>query len=186
MHVRAKDEAQLISRARQGDEDAVTQLYRANVQAIYRYVHYRVGDAHVAEDLTADTFVRAIEGLDRFEYRGVPFRAWLYRIAHARVVDHHRARNRHPHQSLEAVDHVGEADLEGRVAARLRIEKLAALLPRLTEDQQQVLIFRFIEGYNIEETASLINKTPGAVKSLQHRALRSLARIFQEEHGASD
>jgi RNA polymerase sigma-70 factor (ECF subfamily) len=182
--VPAKDEAKLIDRAKQGDADAVTQLYQAHVQAIYRYVHYRVGDGTVAEDLTADTFLRAIEGLKGYEYRGVPFRAWLYRIAYARIVDYHRAQNRRRHQPLDAANLHADVDLEGSVANQLRIEQLAALLPRLTDQQQDVLILRFVEQCSIEETASLVGKTTGAIKSLQHRALRSLARIFEEEYGA--
>lgn len=180
------DEARLISRAKNGEESAVTELYRTHVQAIYRFVFYRVGDQNVAEDLTADTFLKALEGLERYEYRGVPFRAWLYRIAYTRVADYHRTRYRRRYQPLDSVELPVDADLEGRVARHQRIEEMAALLPLLTDNQQDVLIFRFLEGYSIEETAEALQKTPGAVKSLQHRALRSLARIYEEEHGATE
>jgi len=184
--VQAEREARLIKRAQQGEESAVSQLYHDNVQAIFRYVFYRTGDQNVAEDLTAETFLRAIEGLDRYEYRGVPFRAWLYRIANARVADHLRAQARENVQPLDSIGHGVDPGLENGVATQLEIEKLTALLPRLTEDQQQVLIMRFLSGYSIEETATIMDKTPGAIKSLQHRALRSLARLFEQEHGARE
>jgi RNA polymerase sigma-70 factor (ECF subfamily) len=182
--VQADREARLIKRAQQGEESAVSQLYRDNVQAIYRYVYYRVGNQNVAEDLTAETFLRAIEGLDRYVYRGVPFRAWLYRIASARVVDHLRAQARENVQPLDAIRHGHDPGLESSVSTQLEIEKLTALLPRLTDEQQQVLILRFLSGHSVEETAALMDKTSGAIKSLQHRALRSLARLFEQEHGA--
>ena len=182
--MQSDDEAKLIAKAKGGDEQAVALLYDAHVQAIYRYVYYRVSDENTAEDLTADTFLRAIEGLEGYEYRGVPFRAWLYRIAFARVVDFHRKQGRRIQQPLDTVNPVSDVDLEAVVATRLAVERLAELLPRLTEEQQNVIVLRFIEGYSIEETAGFVDKTEGAVKALQHRALRSLARIYKDEFGA--
>lgn len=177
------EEEKLINQAKNGDEHAIAGLYNEHVQAIYRYVFYRVRDEATAEDLTSDTFLRAFEGLETFEYRGVPYRAWLYRIAYARIVDFHRKQGRRIQQPLDTVTLISDTDLEGDASHNLRVEQIAELLPRLTDSQQEVIILRFIEGYSIEETAQHMGKSDGAVKALQHRALRSLARIYEDEYG---
>lgn len=177
-------EANLIARARQGDRQALSALYEANVQNIYRYVFYRVSSEAVAEDITSETFLKAIEGLGTYEDRGVPFVAWLYRIAYARIADYYRRGKRQP-EPMNVADFASDSDVVERAAIKqMRIDRLVALLPKLTGDQQHVIILRIIEGYSIEETASMINKTQGAVKALQHRALRSLARVYYDEYGA--
>src|SRR3954464_1703847 len=90
------NERQLLQRVRQGDADAFAHLYQANVQAVFRYIAYRVNDTHLAEDLTGDVFIRALKSIGTYEDQGKPFLAWLYRIAHARVVDHYRQKDRRP------------------------------------------------------------------------------------------
>jgi len=175
------DEKRLIGRAKRGDRAAVSDLYRRHVDAIYRYVHLRVGDPIVAEDLTAEVFLKALEGLGEYRYTGVPFVAWLYRIARARTVDHWRRTGRR--QEVELPDEIAATGVNPEVIASARIERadLAATLRRLTGDQQQVIVLRFVEEMSLAQVATVVGKTVGAVKALQHRALASLARLMNEQ-----
>jgi len=175
------DESQLIERAQRGDRGALSELYRRHADAVYRYVHLRVGDAIVAEDLTAEVFLRALEGLEEYRYTGVPFIVWLYRIAHARTVDHWRQTGRR--QETELSDRMAATGANPEVIVGTRIERadLAAALRRLTNDQQQVIILRFVEEMSLAQVAAVMNKTVGAVKALQHRALVSLSRLMSEQ-----
>ncbi|MEE9618046.1 MAG: sigma-70 family RNA polymerase sigma factor [Anaerolineae bacterium] len=175
------DERQLIERARRGNRGALGELYRRHVDAIYRYVHLRVGDPTVAEDLTAEVFLRALEGLGEYRYTGVPLIAWLYRIARARTADHWRRAGRY--QEIELSDKIAATGSDPEVIASARIERsdLVAALRRLTDNQQQVIILRFVEEMSLAQAAAVMGKTVGAVKALQHRALASLARLMGEQ-----
>jgi RNA polymerase sigma-70 factor (ECF subfamily) len=174
--VRKNDEGELIRRARQRDADAFTELYRRHIDRIFRYVLLRVADESTAEDITSDVFVRALEALDTYEDRGAPFAAWLYRIANARVIDHWR-RTRRAHVSLETSGIDASVDEPARDV--LMYKTLAESLARLTNEQQEVIILKFVEGYSITEIARITGRTEGAVKSLQHRALAALARLME-------
>ncbi len=174
-------ESQLIRRAIAGDTAAISELYERHVDAIYRYVAYRVDDPHIAEDITADVFLRALERLDQYDERGVPFAAWLYRISHARVVDHWRATNRHPTIPLdELTDQELKGDDSGLATDVLQHRALREALKAITLDQQEVLVLRFMQGLSNEEISQIVNKTVGAVKALQHRGLAALARLLKE------
>lgn len=170
------DERRLLHQAQRGDADAFAELYRSNVQAIFRYIFHRVNDPHLAEDLTGDVFTKALEGLQDYQDQGKPFIAWLYRIAHARVIDHYRRVERRPTESdVEdepiPVDH----DMDAAMIRRHAAQALRAAITELTDEQQQVIILRFIEGMRIEAVAELMDKQANAIKALQFRALRSLA-----------
>jgi RNA polymerase sigma-70 factor (ECF subfamily) len=175
------DEPFLIERAKSYDQKAISELYKRHVQSIYRYIYYRVGDVNAAEDLTADVFLKALEGLEGFTYRGIPFSAWLYRIAHARVVDHFRRQARRELLPLdERLVATGKGP-QAAVEAQLYHEELQSAIAQLTADQQQVIILRFVEGLSNAEVARILGKSEGAVKSLQHRALNALQRIMRRE-----
>jgi RNA polymerase sigma-70 factor, ECF subfamily len=170
------EEKRLLQAAQQGDSDAFALLYRAHVQTIFRYITFRVNDTHLAEDLTGDVFTRALEGLAKYTDTGRPLIAWLYRIAHARVVDHYRKTGRRPTDS--DVDNAGLAvhpDMDRRIMRRQLAQTLRVAIAGLTDDQQQVIILRFVEGKRIEETAHIMGKNANTIKALQHRALRTLA-----------
>jgi len=169
-------ERDLIRRAQQRDAEAFSELYQRHINLIFRYVLLRVGDEAIAEDLTSEVFVRALEALATYEDRGAPFAAWLYRIANARVIDHWRSAQR-TEVSLDADD----LDLEIDLAAGdvLAYKTLSNALKQLTDEQQEVIILRFVEGHNTAETAQMMGRTEGAVKALQHRALASLARLMK-------
>jgi RNA polymerase sigma-70 factor (ECF subfamily) len=174
------DEDELIRRAKQGDRQAIGELYRRHVDVIYRYVWARVVDEAVAEDLTAQVFLKALEGLPTYEPMGKPFVAWLYRIAYARIVDHWRRRENRKvplDGTLPSREPRPEELLQAEAEWRMAID----LLARLTDDQQDVLILRFIGEMPLSEVAETLGKTLGATKALQHRALASLARMLQQQ-----
>lgn len=177
-----KREQALIHASQNGDSEAFTELYDAHVDLIYRYIYYRVYSDSVAEDLTADVFVRALEGLPTYEDRAVPFLAWLYRIAHARIIDYYRrARQTTQHEDIDAVEVSVEYDLDAELIAAHEREAVQAALRTLNEEQQQIIILRFIEGHSLEATAELLGKTISSVKSHQYRAVRTLCKALDSQ-----
>jgi RNA polymerase sigma-70 factor (ECF subfamily) len=180
--VRDVDESRLIERAKAYDAQALSELYRRYSNAIFRYVYYRLGDQALAEDVVSDVFVRALEALPGYQDTGRPFAAWLYRIAHARVVDHYRRHGRRQFTPLDERLAAGEeADPQQLATHRDASYRAWQAMNDLTEDQQQVLSLRFIAGYSTREAAEVLGKTEGAVKALQHRALASLRRLLEDE-----
>jgi len=174
----SNDEAALLQRAKQGDPAAFAELYDEYQPAIYRYVLYRVDDAATAEDLTGEVFVRLVEHIDRFTYRGLPLLAWLYTIARNLVADHHRRTGQSLPLSLAEQSPADTADPEESVEHSLTQRRLAAALTHLTEDQRQVILMKFVEGMDNERVAHTLGKSVGAVKALQHRALAVLRDIL--------
>ena len=167
----------LVARAKQGDRRALEDLYLIHFDRIYSYLHMSVGNRHDAEDLTNQTFVRMLESIDRFEWRQVPLSAWLFRIAHNLAMDHFRAGRRlQPEEELpEPRDPLQQTADEEALHAIGRTSMLA-MIEELSRDQQQVLMLKFVFDFGNREVASILGKTEGAVKSLQHRALASLQR----------
>jgi RNA polymerase sigma-70 factor, ECF subfamily len=175
-------EQKLVSLAQKGHTQAFDELYRQHVDRIYRYIYYRVDSAVTAEDLTADVFLRAFESLPAYEDRSVPLVSWLYRIAHARIIDHYRrVRRRGVDENIEAMDLRAEDDIDLSLMTDHKAGAVQAALQRLTPEQQQVIVMRFIEGQNLEKTAEALNKSVGAVKALQHRALQGLSKALKDE-----
>jgi RNA polymerase sigma-70 factor, ECF subfamily len=178
------DEVNLIRSAQQGDAEACAALYRHHYHAVYRYCYYRVNDVHLAQDLTAEVFVRMVDKLGAFKVRGRPLLAWLYTIAHNLIADMHRQNTRATHLALDEVPDLstdGEEDLTQGVARRLQADCLAAALKHLTEEQRQVILLKFIEDLNNAQIARLLGRSEGAIKSLQHRALHALRRAMKKE-----
>jgi RNA polymerase sigma-70 factor, ECF subfamily len=181
--VNAEQETRLIRAAQSGDEQAFARLYDEHVDKIYRYVLYRVDNSETAQDLTGEVFLQMVEGLPRYEHRGKPLLAWLYRIAHARVVDYFRqsrqSRDETNIDDLEYMDAGGES-VDDTVFENFQHEQVRRALRMLSSDHQQVILFRFVEGYNLEQTADMLNKTVGAVKVMQHRAVHALSRALEK------
>lgn len=175
-------ERSLVDRARAMEPAAWDDLYTAHHHAIYRYAFFRLGDAGNAEDLAHEVFLEALRGIKKYEYRGVSFRAWLYRIAHNISVDYYRRRNtRPPHVGLPEVDGArGRHDGDFADGLLDRDEVMQAVA-QLTGEQQQVVILRFFEGLSLAEVASATGRPAGAVKSMQHRALDRLRQILAKE-----
>ena len=177
-------EHELIRRAQEGDKQAIGELYRANVDVIYRYVWARVRDDSLAEDLTAQVFLKALEGLPTYQPSGKPFVAWLYRIAYARIVDHWRKLERRPEVPLEETLPSREPRPQELLEFEADWVMAMELLAQLTDDQQDVVILRFIGEMSLADTAQTVGKTVGATKALQYRALATLARLLEERRGS--
>jgi len=171
-------DSELIVRAKAGDHSAFTQIYERYAPAIYRYIYFRVGEAELAEDLQAEVFLRMLEGLHRYEDRGWPISAWLYRIARDRTIDIIRRRRNRQHVPLETWGGSCEGP-ENSVSAQLEYEELNRTLNDLTDEQRQVIQMRFMAEMSIQEVAQELGRTEGSVKALQHRGLQSLARRLQ-------
>lgn len=162
--------------AAQGDPRRFAPLYEAYFDPVYAYVWRRVRDRADAEDLTSEVFRRALRGLPRFEWRGVPFGAWLMRIAAHAVADRWRqARRQADLRRLEPVEQTTDDDLERRVL-------LFSLVRSLPEDQRRVVRLRFVDQKTIREIATEMGRSEGAVKQLQFRALEGLRARMGEGH----
>ena len=158
------------------DPSAFRELYELYVDRIYNYVFYRVGNIHDAEDLTSRTFYRALSHLPTYEDRGVPFSAWLYRIAHNLVANYYRARSRWRVTSLDDVELTGKpADSPDRLTeAKERAQALWSAIRRQPEDRQRLLILKFADRLSNEEIGQLMGRTESSIKSLYFRTLRAL------------
>jgi RNA polymerase sigma-70 factor, ECF subfamily len=169
------NDSELVIRAKAGDQGAFTAIYERYSAAIYRYIYFRVGEAELAEDLQAEVFLRMLEGMERYEDRGWPISAWLYRIAHDRTVDTMRRRRNRQHVPLEAWSGTCDGP-DSTVDVRLDHEELNRVLDDLTDEQRQVIRLRFMADMSVQEVAQTLGRTEGSVKALQHRGIQSLAR----------
>ncbi len=174
------DESALIAQAK-SDQEAFGQLYERYAQRIYQYIYYRTSNEADAEDLAAKTFMRAWQHMATYDDRGVPFSAWLYRIAHNLVANWHRDRSRRQVISLDDISrwHISEA---GPEAAALLSEDRAALLQavrRLPAERQELLTLKFVEHLSNAEIGGVMGRSEGAVKSLYHRTLMTLREELQ-------
>jgi RNA polymerase sigma-70 factor (ECF subfamily) len=169
----------LVQAAQQGDGTAFAQLYALYGRKIHSYLRYHLaGRADVAEDLAADVFVKALEKLHTYQFNGVPFSAWLYRIAHNHLIDFLRAQPKLPGVSLEGCSSVDDPAAAQELAGALTQHELAAALGGLTAEQRQVIVYRFLEDRSIADTARRMAKHEDAIKQLQVRALRNLRRAL--------
>jgi RNA polymerase sigma-70 factor (ECF subfamily) len=158
------------------ESDAFGVLYDRHVKRIYNYVYYRVGRSQEAEDLTERVFMQALESLPRYEFRGAPFSAWLFRIAHNLVANWHRDTGRHPTTSVDEVSHWEDrrADPPGQALGSEERAELREAIGRLPADRQQLLVMKFVEERSNNEIAQEMRRTEGAVKALLHRTLVAL------------
>lgn len=169
------DEMDLVRQAKD-DSDAFGELYERHVRRIYSYIYYRTGDHQDAEDLTARVFQRALKHITTYEDKGVPFTAWLYRIAHNLVANWHRDRSRRPVLPLEdyvAVVSRGQHP-EARALANEDQRILLEAVRRLSAARQELLILKFVERLSNAEIGEIMGRTEGAIKSLYHRTLAAL------------
>src|SRR6059058_4495927 len=167
----------LVERAQKGDRSALEELYLIHFDRIYSYLHVSVGNRHDAEDLTTQTFLKMLEKIGSFKWQSAPFSAWLFRIAHNLAMDHFRARRRWQPEE-EVPEPPGEEEPSAELAAMKTIgrESMLKLIERLSPEQQQVLTLKFVFNLPNAEVAAILDKTEGAIKSLQHRALVSLQK----------
>lgn len=175
-----EEDRTLVVLAQSGDTEAFAQLYDRHVDAIYRYVMLRVSTREQAEDITEDVFLRAWKNLGRFQPKR-PILHWLYRIAHNRIVDEHR-RKAQQNDSLDAMNESGhqiaspQPDPVHTVISNEEIDTLRNALATMSDDEQSLLFLRFTENLAFREIAEILNKSEGACRVLQHRALKKLAQ----------
>lgn len=178
------DDAELIERAKT-DKEAFGELYEQYVDRIYNYVYYRTGNVEDAEDLTARIFFKAMQHIGNYHDRGVPFSAWLYRIAHNLVANWHRDRSRRKIISIDDIVQWQAPEKGPEFITQLMEDKDALLtaIRRLPADRQELLIFKFVEQLSNAEIGEIMGRSEGAIKSLYHRTLLSLRDDLQRSHG---
>ncbi len=172
----------LVELARNGDSEAFGQLYDHYHASVYRFLYYRVGSVQLAEDLTGETFFRALRSMSSFRWQGKDFGAWLMTIARNLTTDHFKAgrtRLETTTEDMSTLDTTTEGP-EGAVLASLTNEALLEALSQLPTEQRECLVMRFLQGLSIAETAEVLGRSPGAVKQLQLRGVRNLARILPD------
>ncbi len=176
-------EEELLARAADFDEAALSELYDRYELKIYSYIYRRTSDQSLAEDLAAQVFLKMLEAIQSERAWHSSFSGWLYRIAHNLVVDHYRARDRQKQVSIDDIPYIPDHGQSPVRAAELAIdaEALRTAMRRLTDEQAQVLSLRFLEGYSFGEIADMMDKTEGAVKALQHRAVATLRQLMVYE-----
>jgi len=173
-----QDEESLIRRAQQQDQEAFAQLYEEHFNKIYRYVALRIGDKVEAEDVTQQVFINALRSISSFKWKGIPFAAWLFRIAHNQVVDYLRKKTKQATVPLD--ESLASSDSNPQLMAehRLDIEQLLLATKRLTRAQREVIALRFAGELSTAQVAKVMGKSQGAVKALQHSAIVALRKAL--------
>jgi len=172
----------LVEHAQQGNRGALEELYLLHFDRIYSYLHMSVGNRHDAEDLTTQVFVKMLESIGKFRWRSAPFSAWLFRIAHNLAMDHFRANKRwQPEEDVPEPDPGDRSAAEEEALESIGRESMLEMIGKLSHEQQQVLTLKFVFNFSNAEAATILGKTEGAIKSLQHRALASLQRQLQKQ-----
>jgi RNA polymerase sigma-70 factor (ECF subfamily) len=174
---------ELVQRAQQGDGEAFGQLYDRYADVVYRFIYFRVNDRALAEDFTSETFLRALRRISSISYQGRDIGAWFVTIARNIILDHVKsARNRFEittSDTLEGPER--EPSPEAAVLDLLTSERLMAAVRKLGDDQRECVMLRFIQGFSVSETAAVMGRNDGAIKALQHRAVRKLAELVGSE-----
>ena len=173
-----QDEESLVRRAQEGDQKAFAQLYEEHFDKIYRYIALKIGDKIEAEDMTQQVFLNALQSISSFQWKGVPFAAWLFRIAHNQVVDYVRKRQKRVAAPLDESLVIGDSNPQQMTERSLDIEQLLLATRRLSEAQRQVISLRFTGELSVAQVAKITGKSQGAVKALQHSAIVALRKVL--------
>jgi RNA polymerase sigma-70 factor (ECF subfamily) len=173
------EERRLVERAVAKDQAAFAELYDRHVVRVYRHIYYLVGDAREAEDLTAQTFLKAWEAIGRYKERGAPIVAWLLRIAHNLTVSYLRSKRDHSELDDGYVDQKRAGNPEEVLEQSSDERSVREAVMQLREEQRQVIMLRFVEEMGYQEVAQVIGKSVPAVRVIQHRALGNLRKIMQ-------
>jgi RNA polymerase sigma-70 factor (ECF subfamily) len=164
----------MIARAKVGDEAALVSIYEWYKPRVQRFLHYRIGNRFVAEDLTTEVFLRVLEHLPQYRFQGASFQAWVFQIARNLAVDYFRKQRVRDHEPLDETLVADGAAPEGAAARWMQNEELREALQSLTEAQFDVIVMRFIADMSIADVAQSMGKSESAVKSLQARGLETL------------
>ncbi len=176
-------EEELLAQAMEYRETALSELYDRYEAKIYSYIYRRTSDQAIAEDLTAQVFLRMLESIRNRRAWHSSFSGWLYRIAHNLVIDQYRRRDRQGSVSIEDSAALPEMKQNPVLTVEMNLDaqRLRAAILRLTDEQAEVISLRFLEGYSIAEVAEMMDKTEGAIKALQYRAVATLRQMLQHE-----
>jgi len=175
------EESSLIQRAIRRDVDAFGRLYDMYVDRVYRHIYYRLGNVADTEDLTQQVFLKAWQAIGRYKKTASPFLAWLITISHNMVVDFYRTKKNKTYLENGATPDDSVSSPEQVTEARFVQHRLRRAILQLRGDQQQVVLLRFIEGFQFKEIASLLGKSDGAIRVILHRALVKLRQILERE-----
>ncbi len=178
---RTSDEAMLVQRAVEHDAEAFGKLYDMHVDRIYKHIYYRVGNEADAEDLTQQVFLKAWQAIHRYKKTTSPFIAWLMTISHNQVIDFYRTRKDKAYIEAEILADGPASRPEQTTEANFEQQRLRRVILQLGGDEQQVVILRFIEGFEFAEIASVMKKKEGNVRVILHRALVKLRDILEKE-----
>ena len=184
-----KEEDKLIYKAKEGEAQAFGKLYDQYMPAIYRFIFFRVGGRKSdAEDLSHQVFLSAWQNIKRYEFQGFPFSSWLYRIAHNAIIDYYRTSKSHL-----AIENIPEeisaenSDIEEKLDRDLKLKLVKSALTELEPDQQNVGLMKFVNDLSNKEIATALDKSEGAIRVIQHRALKQLKGIIEngENHNTT-
>ena len=175
----------LVQRAQEGDPEAFGELYDRYVDTVFRFISYRVGSRQLAEDLTSETFLRALRRIGSFTWQGRDVGAWFVTIARNLVADHYKSSRYRLEMTTDDVTESGArldpaGSPEGAVLDSMTNRVLLEAVRQLNPEQQECIALRFLQGLSVAETAKVMGKNDGAIKALQYRAVRSLGRLLPE------
>jgi len=176
------NERELIRAAQQGDQSAVVALYEEHRDCVYTYIYHRVTrDPDIAEDITADVFVRMVSSLHTYKIKSTPLIAWLYTIARNHIIDYYRDLDKYKHTQLSESMKDTASLPDSHVMLNSDLDTLRSAMENLTESQRDVLICRFMSEMSVKETAKILNRNEGAIKTLTRRAIAALQRQIRPE-----
>jgi RNA polymerase sigma-70 factor (ECF subfamily) len=174
----------LVERAQGGDAEAFGELYDRYVDLVYRYIYYRVGTSQLAEDLTSETFLRALRRISSFTWQGRDVGAWFVTIARNLIADHYKSGRYRLEMTTDDIVETGSKLVsdgpENAVLEAMQNKVLLEAVKQLNAEQQECIVLRFLQGLSVAETAQAMGKNDGAIKALQYRAIRSLGRLLPE------
>jgi RNA polymerase sigma-70 factor (ECF subfamily) len=174
----------LVERAQSGDAEAFGELYDRYVDLVYRYIYYRVGTSQLAEDLTSETFLRALRRISTFTWQGRDVGAWFVTIARNLIADHYKSGRYRLEMTTDDIVETGSKMVqdgpENAVLEAMQNKVLLEAVKQLNAEQQECIVLRFLQGLSVAETAQAMGKNDGAIKALQYRAIRSLGRLLPE------
>jgi RNA polymerase sigma-70 factor (ECF subfamily) len=179
--VQEQDDSALIQKAKEGDADAFGNLYERYADSVFRFIYSQTANRFDAEDITGDVFLRAWQSLTKYEERGFPFSAYLFRIARNVMIDRSRKQkpvSEIPEDELLVGENTHDLEPSTILATKLQHKEIVKTLEQLREDYRTVLILRFFNDLTTEETSDVMGRSAGAIRVLQHRALSSLRKLL--------
>lgn len=176
-----KEEPELIKKAKNRDPEAFGLLYDQYLPAIYRFILLKIGDKTTTEDLAHQVFLSAWQNIENYQTQGFPFSSWLYRIAHNAVIDYYRTEKKH--FNLENIEEAAASNnLEEKIDQEFELGLVKAAIKDLPEEQQSIIIMRFVEGLTNKEIAAALGKSEGSIKTAQHRSLKNIKKIIDGKY----